>query len=346
MRRGIALLSAAFAALLVAFLVNAAPASAHGTMMKPGSRTFLCWKDGLSPQGNIVPQNPACAAAVNAGGTNALYNWFSVLRSDGAGRTRGFIPDGQLCSGGNPTFSGFDIPSTAWPLTHVTAGGSWTFAYNAWAAHPGSFRVYITKDSWSPTRPLAWNDVEDTPFLTVTNPPMKGSVGTVEGQYNWTGTLPSGKSGQHVVYTVWERSDSRETFYSCSDVVFDGGNGQETGVGTGGPTTTPPTTTPPVDAGCAATYRVTSTWNGGFSGEVSVANTGTSAVNGWRVGWTLGGGQTISNVWNGTLSTSGSAVTVANAPYNGTVGGGASTTFGFNANGTSTAAPTLSCAVS
>src|SRR6478609_10406096 len=91
------------AALLgVLFLVS--PASAHGAFMQPGARTFLCWEDGLSSTGQIVPQNPACAAAVAQSGTNSLYNWFAVLRSDGAGRTRGFIPDGQLCSGGNTRY--------------------------------------------------------------------------------------------------------------------------------------------------------------------------------------------------------------------------------------------------
>ena len=37
-----------------------APAQAHGTPMIAGSRTWLCWKDGLTPQGNIVTINPAC----------------------------------------------------------------------------------------------------------------------------------------------------------------------------------------------------------------------------------------------------------------------------------------------
>lgn len=70
--------------------------------MKPGSRTFLCWQDGLTDTGEIKPVNPACKAAQQVSGTTPFYNWFSVLRSDGAGRTRGFVPDGELCSGGNP----------------------------------------------------------------------------------------------------------------------------------------------------------------------------------------------------------------------------------------------------
>jgi predicted carbohydrate-binding protein with CBM5 and CBM33 domain len=211
--------------------VEASPASAHGAMMTPGARTFLCYKDGLTPQGNIVPKNPACAAAVAQSGDNSLYNWFAVLRSDGAGRTRGFIPDGQPCSGGNTGYSGYDLARDDWPVTHLTSGASHNWEYNAWAAHPGWFYVYVTKDSWSPTRPLAWSDLEDQPFLTVDHPPVTGPVGSLDGKYKWTGQLPSGKSGRHILYSVWKRSDSNETFYGCSDVVFDGGNGEVTGVG-------------------------------------------------------------------------------------------------------------------
>jgi len=206
-------------------LLNVTPAVAHGAMMKPGSRTYLCYIDGHSSTGQIIPQNPACGAAVSQGGTNPLYNWFSVLRSDGAGRTVGFIPDGQLCSGGNSTFSAYNLARNDWPVTHLTAGSNFNWWYSNWAAHPGTFRMYVTKDSWSPTRALAWSDLESSPFLSVTNPPQSGSVGSESGHYYWSGNLPS-KSGRHIIYSVWARSDSQETFYGCSDVVFDGGNGQ------------------------------------------------------------------------------------------------------------------------
>ncbi|HET6500355.1 MAG TPA: lytic polysaccharide monooxygenase [Amycolatopsis sp.] len=215
---------------LMVSLVSATPASAHGAFMQPGSRTYLCWKDGLTSTGQIIPKNSACAAAVAQSGTNSLYNWFSVLRSDGAGRTRGFIPDGQLCSGGNSTYTGFNLPGD-WPLTHLTSGASFNFRYNKWAAHPGSFYLYVTKNGWDPTKPLTWSELEDQPFLVADHPPETGPTGSVDGYYYWTGNLPAGKSGRHVIYSVWARSDSTETFYGCSDVVFDGGNGQVTGVG-------------------------------------------------------------------------------------------------------------------
>ncbi|WDZ84138.1 lytic polysaccharide monooxygenase auxiliary activity family 9 protein [Micromonospora cathayae] len=341
------------------------PAAAHGAAMKPGSRTYLCWKDGLSQTGEIKPNNPACSAAVAQSGTNSLYNWFSVLRSDAGGRTVGFIPDGKLCSGGNTGFAGYDLARNDWPLTHLTAGRQMEFNYSNWAHHPGTFYFYVTKDSWSPTRPLAWSDLEEQPFLQVTNPPQRGSVGSNEGHYYFTGNLPSNKSGRHIIYSRWVRSDSQENFFGCSDVTFDGGNGEVTGIGPGGsnppttpppttpppttpppttpPPTTPPPTTPPPAGGCMAVFKVVSTWGGGFQGEVEVMNHSASTYSGWTATLNWGGGQSVSQVWNGTATTSGSTLTVTNAAYNGSIPPEGKTTFGFTANGTAGAPQSISC---
>jgi cellulase/cellobiase CelA1 len=69
---------------------------------------------------------------------------------------------------------------------------------------------------------------------------------------------------------------------------------------------------------------------------------GSSPISGWTVRWTLASGQNITQVWSGTLSTSGSSVSVANAAYNGSLQPSGSTTFGFIANGTPST-PTLTC---
>ncbi|MDH2429144.1 lytic polysaccharide monooxygenase [Sphaerisporangium sp. TRM90804] len=342
--------AAVLAAILMVVLLPSS-ASAHGAMMVPGSRTYLCWKDGIGQNGAVQPNNPACAAAVAQSGTNSLYNWFAVLRSDGAGRTSGFIPDGKLCSGAASVynFSGFDLARNDWPVTHLTAGASIQFRYNKWAAHPGSFRTYITKDSWSPTRALAWSDLESQPFYNAVDPPSVGNPGSNDSYYYWNARLPSGKSGRHIIYSVWQRSDSQETFYNCSDVVFDGGNGQVTGVGPNGqdpdpdpdpdPTPTPTPTSGP--GGCSSTIS-SSGWSGGYQAEVTVRNTGTSAISGWTVKWTLPSGTTINSLWNGTHSISGSQITVRPAGHNGSVAPNGSTTFGFVASGTA-GSPTLTC---
>ncbi|MEU7589095.1 cellulose binding domain-containing protein [Micromonospora sp. NPDC049230] len=106
------------------------------------------------------------------------------------------------------------------------------------------------------------------------------------------------------------------------------------------PTTGTPTTPPPSGPTCTATYRTVNSWSGGFQGEVTVT-AGTAAINGWTVRWELNNGQSISQVWSGTLSTSGSTATVRNVSYNGSLAAGATTSFGFLGSGTpATTSPT------
>ena len=96
--------------------------------------------------------------------------------------------------------------------------------------------------------------------------------------------------------------------------------------------------------GCQATYAVSNQWDSGFTANVTVANTGTSATTGWKVTWTWAGNQQVSNVWNAVESHSGQAETVTNAGYNGTIAPGGSTSFGFQAGYSgSNPPPTLTC---
>jgi predicted carbohydrate-binding protein with CBM5 and CBM33 domain len=328
-------------AALAATLLTGAPASAHGAMMIPGSRTFLCYEDGITTTGQLVPRNPACQAAVAQSGVTPLYNWFAVGNRSGAtsGGTVGFIPDGKLCSGNSDyyDFSGFDLARSDWPKTHLTSGSTIQIRYNKWAAHPGTWRLYMTKPTWDPSTPLTWAEMQTTPFSTVTDPPSVGDPGSVSSYYSWNATLPAGYTGYQVILSVWARSDSTETFYGCSDVVFDGGNGEVTGIGATAP---PPTTTP-----CSASYSITNSWPGGFQGLVTVSNPSTSTQYGWTVSWIMPTGESINSAWNGVLSQAGSLATVTNASWNNVLNPGGSTTFGFTAayTGTPAVPASISC---
>ncbi len=65
-------------------------------------------------------------------------------------------------------------------------------------------------------------------------------------------------------------------------------------------------------------------------------NSGTVPINGWSAQWTLASGQAISQAWGGTLTSTGSNVTISNLSYNGALATGTSTTAGFLASWTST----------
>ncbi|MFB9234899.1 arabinofuranosidase catalytic domain-containing protein [Plantactinospora siamensis] len=81
--------------------------------------------------------------------------------------------------------------------------------------------------------------------------------------------------------------------------------------------------------GCQVNYVISSSWPGGFGANVTINNLG-DPVNGWRLSWSFGAGQTIQQLWNGSYTQSGAAVTVTNASYNGSIPTGGSTNFGFN----------------
>ncbi|MFB6753034.1 lytic polysaccharide monooxygenase [Streptomyces sp. NPDC056353] len=224
-RRAAAVAVAGLAPLALTTLA-AAPASAHGSMGDPVSRVSQCHAEG--PES---PKSAACKAAVAAGGTQALYDWNGIRIGDAAGKHQELIPDGKLCSAGDPAFKGLDLARADWPATGVSSG-SYTFKYRVTAPHKGTFKVYITKPGYDPSQPLGWGDLDlSAPVATATDPVASG------GFYTFSGTLPE-RSGKHLLYAVWQRSDSPEAFYSCSDVTFggaDGGNGGSSN-GSGGDT--------------------------------------------------------------------------------------------------------------
>jgi endoglucanase len=107
-------------------------------------------------------------------------------------------------------------------------------------------------------------------------------------------------------------------------------------------TAPPPSTTPPTPSGtCSAVYTTLNAYPGGFQGQVTVT-AGSSAISRWTVSWTLPGGTTVSQLWNGTLAVSGGTATVQSLAWNSSLGAGASTTFGFLGTGTA-GTPTVSC---
>jgi hypothetical protein len=91
---------------------------------------------------------------------------------------------------------------------------------------------------------------------------------------------------------------------------------------------------------CHVTYTPNE-WGGGFTANLTVNNTGTSAVNGWTLTFAFPGDQKVTNAWNATVAQSGAAVTATNASFNAAIPPGGNATFGFQGTWTSNdAAPT------
>ncbi|MBA2394201.1 MAG: cellulose binding domain-containing protein [Ktedonobacteraceae bacterium] len=97
------------------------------------------------------------------------------------------------------------------------------------------------------------------------------------------------------------------------------------------PANTPTPTPTPVSGNgtCKVSYSVNQ-WQGGFTANITITNTGTSTLNGWALKFTFPGNQQVTQAWSGIAAQSGANVTLTNASYNATLAAGSSVNPGFN----------------
>ncbi|TDD36283.1 chitin-binding protein [Actinomadura sp. KC06] len=190
-KRTLALAAVASAGLTVA---TATPAFSHGYTNAPISRALFC-KMGTAKNCGGVQHEPQSIEG-----------------------PKGFPErgprDGTICGGGG--FAPLDDPRGGqWPANKLTGGQAFTFKWTLTAAHATtSWRYFITKDGWDPTKPLTRAALELEPFLQI-NDGGKRPPNNVSHQ----GTLPN-KQGRHLILAIWDIHDTGNAFYQCSDVEF------------------------------------------------------------------------------------------------------------------------------
>jgi hypothetical protein len=109
--------------------------------------------------------------------------------------------------------------------------------------------------------------------------------------------------------------------YSLTARAFDNG---------GASTTSAPVaiTVTGVQGACGVVYRIVNQWPGGFQAEVTITNNG-APINGWNLTWAFTAGQSIYQLWAGSVTQTGANVSVTNLSWNATIPTGGSVTFGF-----------------
>ncbi len=311
------------AALLVS--LGTAPATAHGSVDTPPSRLYACYF--LHPASWGSPSdNEMCQTLWDEPNSYPMYDWMSDNDFAANSNSEAIVPDGQICSGGNQAFSGVDAGSSQWPTTDFRPDddGKYTVSWTNSAPHPTKYyRTYLTKQGFDPNKVLAWDDLE----LVNETGPMPAAPTTT-----YRMNLPE-RTGQHILYTIWQRSDSSEAFYSCSDVVL-GAEGEVTPTPeptsptpsptssattpTPSPTTPAPTPTPTMTmpmTGVMTHIEMDSSWGTGWCGSIAVHNASSNRVKVNTTGFRVPDGSVLSSYWNATPSQADDLVTLAHPEW-------------------------------
>lgn len=315
-----------FVVALVLCGLLAADAAAHGTTLVPASRNYVCrYLDRASEP---------CAYAWSSN-QQALYDWMGVLIARADGRHRELIPNGQLCGAADPKFAALNRTSAGWLATGLQPGRQ-TFKWVLNAPHATKYyRFYITREGWDPSTPVGWDDLE-----LIHDSGRRGAA-KLE---SFSVDVPA-RTGRHVVYSVWQRSDSPEAFYACSDVVFGaagqvpldppmpdesanqlgGGSGHAGHAGHAGHGSAPKSLKLS-SRGIRLKRKVDSDWGAGYCATVTVTNRA-KKTRAWK--GSMAFRHKITGLWNAKHSVKRGRLSVRGEAYNRTLGPGKSTTFGF-----------------
>jgi cellulase/cellobiase CelA1 len=211
--------------------------------------------------------------------------------------------------------------------TSSSAGGPWTQVAEKWA-YRGN--IVYNADNWTTSvshgdiiragtnQKLEINDINRVDFLIQGTTNLSGAYQQIPWDlgviHNYTGTNP----------TPTNTPAPTNTPVRTPTPVTPTATPQP-----GTPTPVPPT--PGTGSACKVTYAVSSQWTGGFSTNVTIANTGSSTINGWSLKFTFpASGQAVSSGWSATWTQSGLNVTATNLDWNKTIAPGTSTSLGFN----------------
>jgi arabinogalactan endo-1,4-beta-galactosidase len=238
-----------------------------------------------------------------------------------------------------------DALTRGYPATPASQAAQFRAVQDAVAAAPGGRglgAVYwepawtaVAGSGWDPADPSSGNNWENQAMFDFNNRLLPAAAAFAPD--------PSGPGPVTTTTTTTTTSPTTTTTASPTTTTT-------TSKTSNPPTTTtirsnPATTTTTGGGGrtCTAVYSLVGQWSGGFQGEVRVT-AGASSITSWTVVWNFADGQTVTQVWGATTAVTGGTVTATNVSWNGALGSGASTTFGFiGSSGARNGVPTVSC---
>jgi O-glycosyl hydrolase len=324
-----------------------APASALSGWTRPAWQTEWstfetwdpAWDDGTDASGLTWAQH--IYTGLTAAGLSAFLYWWGSTTPSENGDNEGLIqingstvtPSGRLWAFAN--YSRYIRPGAV--RIGATSSNS-AVDLTAFRNTDGSVAVVALNTATS-ADPITYslsgtgtpNGATVTPYLTSASSDTAAQAATAVSGGAFTATIPA---------------RSLVTYVIPASAGGGGGTPTPTPTPTGSPPPTgsptpTPTPSPTVSSGnCQVTYATQSQWAGGFVASVTIANPGSSAINGWTLGFSFPGDQKITNAWSGSVTQSGATVSIVNASYNATIAAGSSVSLGFQGTWTSSdAAP-------
>jgi len=233
-------------ALLWLFLIVVASAAmapiqmaiAHGAVGYPISRQYQCRLEGEYWGAPSLVPSADCRQAYIAGGGQGPGSWpfqqWNELSANpidwgnNQAELEKAVPNGLLCAAGDPRKAGLDnVPATMWRKTTIAPkdGKIDVVWENTQDHNPSTMRIYLSKTSYDPTKPLKWEDLQkiyEEPSPAPTPAHGEGHLpGDVRSFYVLHVPIPAGRTGDAVLYSYWQRHDSgNEGFFNCSDITI------------------------------------------------------------------------------------------------------------------------------
>jgi endo-1,4-beta-xylanase len=219
------------------------------------------------------------------------------------------IPEIYVGQGAATMFDANYNPKPAFFAVQTALGGSGTSILSI--TNPGPqhgtvgvpFSVTLTASDSNPAATITWSLTGLPAWLTGASPSPSGTSFTLSGTPTVAGT-------------VSVTATARDTAGASASVSFT------------------IAIAPAQTTSCHVTYTPNN-YPGGFTANITLANTGTTAINGWTLAFTFPGDQKITSTWNGSTTQSGQNVSITNLSYNATIAAGATTQFGFQGTWTS-----------
>jgi endo-1,4-beta-xylanase len=234
-------------------------------------------------------------------------------------------------------------------LSLTVSGSSATISGTPTAAGIGTSNVTITvKDSTGAAASASFPWTITASSITITNPgPQHGTVGVplsitlTVSDSNPAATITGSATGLPAGFSPTISSTSSTITISGTPTIAGTTTLTVTATDNAGASASVSftlTIAPAQTSTCHVVYTRNSQWTGppnGFTAQVTISNTGTTAITSWSLAFTFPGDQKITSNFNGGFSQTGENVTLTNASYNGNIAPGASVTDGFQGTWTS-----------